>query len=570
MQPSGVSISNLSPFCVKFPSTTNIDLRSLPLRFPVVVTSHGRLVSTSPRGCAAVVGPNEADYSEKVGAQEKKQERKGWIHFVGIGGCGLSALAMLALKQGYKVSGSDIMWTTFMDGLQEAGAQLFVGHSVSNIQSENGSCRPTEIVVSSAIPPDNEEILHSNSVEIPVYKRDHWLQRITEQYRLIAVSGTHGKSTTCALLAYVLKGIGDNLTAVIGAHVPQLSEGNIISGHGPNFVLEADEYDGCFLALSPYVAVITSVEWEHVDLFPNEEAVKDMYRRFIQKIREGGILILCGDSAAEMSLLHEVKNKDSSDKEHLVLRSELSNLKYKITTYGTSLMHEWSASSVLPNSDGGSDYTLHHWGHPIAEISIQLPGVHNILNSLAVIATVAALAGEDSHICDIIDSIKFYLKSFRGISRRFERIGAILGCHIYDDYAHHPTEIRATLQAARQMFPFQPIWVVFQPHTYSRLYALMKEFAVSLQDADHVIVTEIYAARERNMWNVSGRDLATSITSTPSEYISSMEDVLTTLELAISSTAEEMVLLIMGAGDINTLGPALLKRFQRIKKGFSK
>ncbi|XP_068650912.1 uncharacterized protein [Aristolochia californica] len=522
MQSSAVFAPNAAPFWVKFGLISNDELHFLPFQYPVISkTSHGRLVSISHPRCAGKVGPEEAKWAAMVGPEEKKQGR-GWIHFVGIGGCGLSALAMLALKQGFKVSGSDVMWTTFMDGLQEAGARLFVGHSVSNIQSENGSCRPTEVVVSSAIPPDNEEILHANSVGIPVYKRDHWLQKITKQYRLLAISGTHGKSTTSALLAYVLKAMGDNLTAVIGAHVPQFSGGNIISGSGLNFVLEADEYDGCFLGLSPYLAVITSVEWEHVDLFPDEEAVKDAYRRFIQKIRVGGHLILCGDSAVAMSLFYETKNKVFSEKEHPVPSSELSNLGYKITTYGTSLLHEWSASSVMPNSEGGSDYVLHHWGCPVGEISIQLPGVHNILNSLAVIATVATLAEEDSHIYETIDSLKLHLKSFQGVSRRFEMIGRIFGCHIYDDYAHHPTEIRASLQAARQMFPFQPLWVVFQPHTYSRLFALMKEFAIALQDADHVIVTEIYASRERNIWNVSGGDLVTCIMNTPSEYIPNM------------------------------------------------
>ncbi|KAJ8633542.1 hypothetical protein MRB53_026878 [Persea americana] len=223
------------------------------------------------------------------------KNKKGWIHFVGVGGCGLSALAMLALKQGFEVSGSDIVWSSYMDGLKQAGAQLYFGHSVSNMQKNDGMSLPTAIVISSAVPPDNEEILHAKSVGLPVYKRDQWLGKETEHYNLIAISGTHGKSTTAGMLAYVLNTMGDDLTAIVGAHVPQFSGGNVISGCGRNFVLEADEYDGCFLGLSPSIAVITNVEWEHVDIFQDEEAVKDIFRRFLQKIRIGGHLIVCGD-----------------------------------------------------------------------------------------------------------------------------------------------------------------------------------------------------------------------------------------------------------------------------------
>ncbi|XP_058105680.1 uncharacterized protein LOC131249127 [Magnolia sinica] len=497
----------------------------------------------------------------------KRIKDKGWIHFVGVGGCGLSALAMLALRQGFEVSGSDIAWSSFMDGLQKAGAQLYVCHSSSNIRRNNGSTLPTAVVVSSAIPPDNEEILHAKSAGIPVYKRDQWLREITEQYTLIAISGTHGKSTTASMLAYVLNAMGDNITAVVGAHVPQFQGGNVISGFGNNFVLEADEYDGCFLGLSPYVAVVTNVEWEHVDVFPDEEAVRNIFRKFLQQIRVHGHLILCGDSAGAYSLLTHSKNGNVSNNGPLMPRSKTSTTGYKITTYGTSTQNDWRATSIVTNLQGGTDYVLCHRGSPVAVISLQLPGVHNVLNSLAVIATVAALVGDNNLTYEMINRTRLHLKKFIGVSRRFEKIGKIHGCHIYDDYAHHPTEIRAVLQAARQKFPFQALWVVFQPHTFSRLVALMKDFAAAFGDADHVIVTEIYAARETNVWNVNGRDLATCISGLSSEYIPRLGDVVDKLVLEISKESDrEMLVLTLGAGDITTLGPKVLRKLQQRSK----
>ncbi|KAK9293368.1 hypothetical protein L1049_021360 [Liquidambar formosana] len=451
--------------------------------------------------------------------------RKGWIHFVGIGGCGLSALAMLALKQGFEVSGSDILWSSFMDGLQEAGARLHIGHSVLNVQRNNGSGLPDAVVVSSAIPQENVEILHAKSVGVPVYKRDYWLGKLTHHYNLIAVSGSHGKSTTASMLAYVLSAMGDDLTAVVGAHVPQFVGGNNILGGGPNFVLEADEYDSCFLGLSPYIAVVTNVDWEHVDIFQDEEAVKTIFRRFLEKIRAGGHLILCGDSVGAYSLLDRGKQAPVADSSNGVVSlpsSEICGDSYRITTYGISSFNEWHASSVCPNSQGGSDYILCHKGHPVADISLQIPGVHNVLNSLAVIAAVMALAGDQRQIYESIDCLRLHLNNFRGVSRRFEKIGTIYRCHIYDDYAHHPTEVRAVLLAVRQKFPLKALLVVFQPHTYSRLAAMKNDFATALADADQIVVTTIYAARETNIWNVSGRDLATSIMGPPAEFIPSL------------------------------------------------
>ncbi|XP_072978094.1 uncharacterized protein [Typha angustifolia] len=520
-------------------------------------------------GAEGLVELESGGEEKKEQNETKKNNNKGWIHFVGIGGSGLSALAMLALKQGFEVSGSDIMWSSFMDQLHRAGVRLTIGHSRSCLEGHNGSGPPDAIVISSAIPADNEEILHAKSIGIPIYKRDDWLKIVTENYNLIAISGTHGKSTTAAMLSYVLEAMGDNPIAVVGANVPQFSGGNIIPGIGPNFVLEADEYDSCFLGLSPSVAVVTNVEWDHVDIFQDEAAVQNVFQQFVNQIRIGGHLILCGDSPGAYELLSKTRREIISSS--CMGSASTDSLWYSITTYGLSNEYDWHASSITPNLQGGQDYVLNYKGCQIADIKLLLPGVHNVLNSLAVIATVSTLFKDQNCVPSTIDSVRYHLSTFEGVTRRFELIGIANGCQIYDDYAHHPTEVRAVLQAARQKFSSQTILVVFQPHTFSRLAALVNEFSTAFNNADYVIVTEIYAARETNNWNSHGRDLAALIRGPSSEYIPKLvrglEDVIDKLVLQIQSDInQETVILTLGAGDITSLGPELLRRLQGYNK----
>ncbi|XP_057842313.2 uncharacterized protein LOC131051716 isoform X2 [Cryptomeria japonica] len=482
------------------------------------------------------------------------EDEKGWLHFVGIGGSGLSALAMLALKQGWKVSGSDVTWSIYMNALKRAGARLYIGHSSTHLlEKDKPTSLPVAVVVSAAIPEDNEEISFAHTLGIQIYKRDAWLAKITQKYNVIAVSGSHGKSTTAAMLAFVLHSLGDDITAIVGANVPQ-----------------ADEYKECFLGISPSLAVVTNVEWEHVDFFKDEASVRDVFRRFIMRIKSSGILIACGDSPGLHSLLGLLQPKKWATCE---LTSESSewvhfNTACRIMTYGHGEHNDWRAVSLMPNAIGGTDYVVSYAGMPMAKVRLKLPGAHNVMNSLAVIASVAALTKQQNRSFDVRNDLRAtqevvkaaskHLGNFIGIRRRFEFIGKIQGCDIYDDYAHHPTEVCAVLQAARQRFSDQALWVVFQPHMYSRLAGLLQDFALAFNCADRVIITKVYAAREKNIWNISGKDLASSIIGPSTEYIPELEGVLERLVCEIPSYLGEIVIFTLGAGDITTLGPRLL------------
>ncbi|XP_057842316.2 uncharacterized protein LOC131051716 isoform X4 [Cryptomeria japonica] len=433
------------------------------------------------------------------------EDEKGWLHFVGIGGSGLSALAMLALKQGWKVSGSDVTWSIYMNALKRAGARLYIGHSSTHLlEKDKPTSLPVAVVVSAAIPEDNEEISFAHTLGIQIYKRDAWLAKITQKYNVIAVSGSHGKSTTAAMLAFVLHSLGDDITAIVGANVPQAMA--LILFWSPG--------------LHSLLGLLQPKKWATCEL-----------------------------------------TSESSEWVHF-------NTACRIMTYGHGEHNDWRAVSLMPNAIGGTDYVVSYAGMPMAKVRLKLPGAHNVMNSLAVIASVAALTKQQNRSFDVRNDLRAtqevvkaaskHLGNFIGIRRRFEFIGKIQGCDIYDDYAHHPTEVCAVLQAARQRFSDQALWVVFQPHMYSRLAGLLQDFALAFNCADRVIITKVYAAREKNIWNISGKDLASSIIGPSTEYIPELEGVLERLVCEIPSYLGEIVIFTLGAGDITTLGPRLL------------
>ncbi|KAL2608127.1 hypothetical protein R1flu_026700 [Riccia fluitans] len=517
------------------------------------------------------------NYIEIQASQAKLREdpiAKPSVHFIGIGGSGLSALALLALKQGWKVSGSDCTFNERLQLLKEAGASVYVGHAAEQLLDKSSSLPPDAVVVSSAIPTDNVEVEAAKVLGVPIYRRGDWIGRITDGYELLAIAGSHGKSSTTAMLATVLKNLGQDITAVVGADVPQFPDGaNMICGHSRRFVLEADEYDGCFLNLAPSLAVVTTVDWEHVDIFPDEASVRKIFREFVQRMKPGGTLVLCGDSAGTKLLSTAFTSDEVGNNDAETTKSQYGRVSRKVVTYGLGNGNDWQAMLLTPNVQGGTSYVVVHSGRPMAMVSLQLPGTHYVLNSLAVIVVASLLATQDiespsdeerfATMKKAAEAASGALGQFTGLRRRFEFVGKVKDCLIYDDYAHHPTEVRAVLQATRQRFDQQPIWVVFQPHTYSRLAKLLHDFAPAFSAADRVIVTEVYSAREDNTWNISGADLVEVITGPPAIFVPTLDEVVKRLawELTVSEIvgSQGVILLTLGAGDITEVGYALLK-----------
>ena len=456
------------------------------------------------------------------------------IHFVGIGGAGLSALAHIMLARGWRVSGSDREASPRLEALRAAGARVFVGHDANVLGNAD------VVVVSSAVPDENPEVVAARQRGIPVYKRNKWLPEITRGYDLIAVAGTHGKTTTTAMVALVLVDAGFDPTVVIGGEVPQLG-GNARAGDGHLFVLEADEYDYAFIGLEPYVAVVTNVEHDHPDMFPNQEAVQRAFEQFVAQVRPDGLLVACGDDPGARALAEKAR---------------ASGL--RVVTYGFGPENTWQATELHPNDMGGFDFVAVHRGEVVGTFQLQVPGEHNVLNATAAIAVAL-------HLGVPAAGVRATLRRFAGAARRFELVGSVGRIQIFDDYAHHPSEVQATLRAARQRFGQRPVWVVFQPHTFSRLAALMSGFAVAFADADRVLVTDVYAARETNTFGVSARDLAERIERPPATHVPTQEAVLETL---VRELPDDAVVLTLGAGDITALGPRLCQALEeRRRKG---
>jgi UDP-N-acetylmuramate--alanine ligase len=449
------------------------------------------------------------------------------VHFIGIGGAGLSALAHVMLSRGWTVSGSDRERSDRLRTLEQAGAQVFVGHSADFIAGAD------VVVVSSAVPADNPELLAAQAAGITVMKRDRWLAEMTKGGRLIAVAGTHGKTTTTAMLALILSDAGRDPTAVIGGEVPQLG-GNALAGRSDLFLLEADEYDRTFLGLTPYIALVTNVEHDHPDIYPDLTSVHEAFAQFLSQVRPDGAIVAMGDD-------HN-------------LRTLTSSTQCDVQYYGLGPDNRWQAAALKPNELGGSDFVAVRAGEPIGAIRLQVAGQHNVLNALGALAVADVLG------IDMADSQASLLR-FTGAERRFQPVGAIGRIQIFDDYAHHPSEVRATLQGTRQRFGERPLWVVFQPHTFSRLRALRDDFATAFGAADHVIVSDIYAARETDTLGVSAADLTSRIQAagTQATYLPTQDDILRHL---LAHLPEDVIVLILGAGDITSLGPRLRRALE--------
>ncbi len=442
------------------------------------------------------------------------------IHLVGIGGIGVSGLARILADRGYTVTGSDISDGPVLDDLRGLGVSISIGHDETNVHGAD------LVVTTAAAKESNPELAEARRLNIPVIKRAKLLGELASQRICIAVAGSHGKSTTSGMMTVALRAIGRQPSFAVGAMIPQLGT-NAAPGDGPHFVVEADEYDYSFLTLEPDVAMITNIEHDHPDLFPDMAAIDDAYRQFVSRIKPDGVLVISNDDRGCRRLADWIRERPDRP---------------GIVTVGRTIEADWSLNDqynpTLLKSPRGETF----------EFSLAVPGAHNRMNAAMVIAA-SAILGIDP------PEISAGLAEFHGVGRRFDLRADIDGVRIFDDYAHHPTEILATIQATREHFPEDRITVVFQPHTYSRTKQMLAEFAKSLDRADRVKLVEIYPARETDTMGVSSESIA--------ELMDLDAPVYATPAAAADAVAEDLrsrdVVLFLGAGDIWQAAPILIE-----------
>lgn len=459
------------------------------------------------------------------------------IHLIGIGGSGLSAIARLLLDQGNTVTGSDRILSPLALDLRKMGAVIADGHAAPNITGAD------YVVRSSAIPDDNPEVLAALAAGIPVYKRADFLGRLMADKLGIAIAGTHGKTTTTGMIAWVLYALGADPSFIVGGVLQNLGI-NARAGRGEAFVIEADEYDRTFLGLKPRYAVVTNIEHDHPDCFPTPADFRAAFVDFMHLVPPDGALVACGEDMGASELMAEAR------------RLQKRVVGYRIAENQRTEAGEWVlAQNVMANNLGGFTFNalIRLAGSPnyVSGVQLRVPGLHNVRNALAVLATVGLL-GLD------LKAAGKALGEFQGTGRRFEIKGEAGGVIVIDDYAHHPTEIRATLDAARARYPSRRIIVVWQPHTYSRTRTLFDEFVVSFAEADDVIVSEVYAAREPKQ-DFSARKVVQAMYHRAARFIPTLPEIRNYL---LSHLKPGDVLLVLSAGDADQVSAEVLARLK--------
>ena len=450
--------------------------------------------------------------------------KKYHIHFVGIGGIGMSGIAELLLNLGYKVSGSDISSSGITRRLERLGGIVFKGHSEEQIHGAD------VVVTSSAVGPENPEVVAAGRASIPVIPRAEMLAELMRLKYSVAIAGAHGKTSTTSIVASVLAKGGLDPTVVIGGKLKSI-DSNALLGEGDYIVAEADESDGSFLKMSPTIAVVTNIDREHLDYYKGLNHIQEVFLKFIEKIPFYGLAVLCLDNEP--------------------IQEIIPNIQKRFTTYGMSTQADFRAKDVV--FEGlKSRFKVDHLGTLLGEILLNLPGIHNVYNSLASIAVGIEL--------DIpFEVIKSALQTAEGVQRRLEIKGEKKGVTVVDDYGHHPTEIKTTLEAARECWPDRRVVAVFQPHRYSRTQALFDDFTRAFYQSDLLVVLPIYAAGEKEIKGVDGQALFEEIQRHGHKdvvYVESLESAASHLKTIL---APNDILLTLGAGDVWKVGEMLLK-----------
>ena len=445
---------------------------------------------------------------------------------MGIGGAGMSPLAEMALLAGVRVTGCDSSPGPGTQHLEDRGAVIHQGHDASHV---HGDC--AALVMTAAVPADHPEVAAARERGIPVLKRAQALGAIVNHGTVVGIAGTHGKTTTTTLTTAVLAAAGMDPTGFVGARVPAWG-GNLRRGGDSLYVVEADEYDRSFHQLRPTVAVVTTLEADHLDIYGSLDAIEEAFRIFVDSVPDGGMIAGCADDHGAARLLARLQGGPE-----------------RIVTYGTAAGSMLRAEDVRP-SPQGTAFTVRERGTVLGTARINAPGLHNVRNALAAVAVAR-------HMGAGWDAIAAGLASYGGVSRRFEHLGEAEGVMVVDDYAHHPTEIEATLQAARAGFPDRRIVAVFQPHLYSRTRDFARAFGLALAAADVVFLTDVYAARERPIEGVTGEMILTHIQAAGADvrYVRDRADVVD--QVAAELRAGDLCL-TMGAGNLDIAARELL------------
>jgi UDP-N-acetylmuramate--alanine ligase len=451
-------------------------------------------------------------------------QKKYHIHFVGIGGIGMSGIAELLLNLGYKVSGSDLQTSEITERLKELGGIIFTGHGADQISGAD------VVVTSSAVGRQNPEVLAAGRISIPVIPRAEMLAELMRLKYSVAIAGAHGKTTTTSMVASVLAQGGLDPTVVIGGKLKSIGS-NAVLGKGDFIVAEADESDGSFLKFSPAIAVVTNIDREHLDYYQDLETIKAVFLDFIDRIPFYGLAILCLDNESIQDLIPKIKKR--------------------YTTYGMSSQADFQIRDV-EFEKRRSCFSVFRQGHKLGRFTLNLPGIHNVYNATASIATGVEL--------DVpMDAIASALQTLEGVQRRLEIKGETCGITVVDDYGHHPTEIKTTLQAIEECWPDNRKVIVFQPHRYTRTQALFDDFTRSFYQSDVLLVLPIYAAGEQKIEGLTGRKLCEEIKAHGHKevvYAEGKKDAVTYLK---ENLKPGDVLLTLGAGDVWKVGMDIMK-----------
>jgi len=468
------------------------------------------------------------------------------IHFVGIGGIGMSGIAEVLLNLGYRVSGSDLKSSAVTQRLASLGAITFEGHRADNIAGAE------VVVTSSAIAAENPEVTEAHKLHIPVIQRAEMLAELMRLKYGIAIAGMHGKTTTTSMVAAVLAAGGLDPTVVVGGRVDAMGS-NARLGKSQYLVAEADESDRSFLKLSPILSVVTNIDREHMDCYRNMRDVKKTFLEFMDRVPFYGMIVACNDDPLLRRLLPDVQRRTVT---YGTRRG--SDFLIKIAEAGTGQTGKSQNSHFSQNrGEVGHPLNSFHVSYRkqnLGEFTLHVPGVHNVLNATAAIAVGVGL--------DVsVEAIRTALDQFRGVDRRFQLRGRAAGVSVIDDYGHHPTEIKATLAAARQC-GFRKIHVIFQPHRYTRTRDLLDEFTTAFGDADSLYVLDIYAASEKPIEGITGEALAQRIREKSGKHVQYASSVAEAVTSAVASAEDGDMILTLGAGSVSQFGPMILDQLK--------